>query len=150
ALERQTATADVLKVIAGSPDDVQPVFDAIARSANQLLGGHSTMVARLEEGKVYLVGFTSTNPEGDEALRAQFPAPAGDSAMWPVLESGKPLLIEDTETDLTLRESTRELARKRGFRSMLFCPLLREGRATGVISVTRKEPGPFESHQVEL
>jgi PAS domain S-box-containing protein len=150
ALERQTATADVLKVIAGSPDDVQPVFDAIARSANQLLRGHSTMVARLEEGKLHLVGFTSTNPEGDEALRAQFPQPVEGAAVSPVLESGKPLLIEDIETDPTVRDSTRELARKRGFRSLLFCPLLREGKATGVISVTRREPGPFEPHQVEL
>jgi GAF domain-containing protein/DNA-binding response OmpR family regulator len=149
ALERQTATADVLKVIAASRDDVQPVFDAIAASANQLLRGYSTMVARLEEGKLHLVGFTSTNPEGDEALRALFPAPAAGSSASPVLESGEPLLIEDTEHP-TVRESTREVARKRGFRSMLMCPLLREGKATGVISVTRKEPGPFERHQVEL
>jgi GAF domain-containing protein/DNA-binding response OmpR family regulator len=150
ALERQTATADVLKVIAASRDDVQPVFDAIAGSANQLLRGHSTMVARLEEGKLHLVGFTSTDPEGDDALRAQFPAPARDSTVSQVLESGEPLLIEDTETHPTVRDATRELARARGFRSMLVCPLLREGKATGVISVTRKEPGPFEPHQVEL
>ena len=39
ALERQTATADILKVIACSPSDVQPVFEAIAQSANRLLGG---------------------------------------------------------------------------------------------------------------
>src|SRR5262249_38180244 len=91
-----------------------------------------------------------TNPEGDEALRGQFPAQAEDSALWPVLESGAPMLVQDTETDLQLRDSTRDLARKRGFRSMLFCPLLREGRAAGVISVNRKEPGPFELDQVEL
>ncbi|HXX10251.1 MAG TPA: GAF domain-containing protein [Burkholderiales bacterium] len=150
ALEHQTATADVLKVIAASPDDVQPVFDAIARSANQLLRGHSTMVARLDAGKLHLVGFTSTNPEGDEALRALFPQPAEGSPVAPVLESGQPMLIQDTETDPMVHESTRQLARKRGFRSLLFCPLLREGKSTGVISVTRKEPGPFQPHQVEL
>ena len=46
ALERQTATADILKVIASSPSDVQPVFAAIAASANRLIGGFSTTVFR--------------------------------------------------------------------------------------------------------
>ena len=44
ALERQTATADILKVIASSPSDVQPVFEAIAQRSNRLLGGLSTAV----------------------------------------------------------------------------------------------------------
>ena len=52
ALERQTATADILKVIASSPSDVQPVFDAIADSARRLLGGRSALVTRVVGDKL--------------------------------------------------------------------------------------------------
>ncbi len=152
ALERQTATAEVLKIIASSPGDVQPVFDAIARSANQLLGGYSTLVGRFEDGLMHLVGFTSTNPEGDAALKATFPARlTGSSMAGMVMETGRPVVIADTEAGGE-REGLllRELARKRGFRSALFAPLLRDGVPTGMISVTRREPGAFAPHQVEL
>src|ERR1700704_4537268 len=50
ALERQTATAEILKVIASSPSDTTPVFDAIAISANRLLGGFSAAVFRFVDG----------------------------------------------------------------------------------------------------
>ena len=61
ALERQTATADILKVIASSPSDVQPVFDAIAASSKRLLGGFSTAVFRFVDDMIHLAAFTSTN-----------------------------------------------------------------------------------------
>ena len=64
ALERQTATADILKVIASSPSDVQPVFEAIATSSNRLIGGFSTAVLRFIGGNVHLAAFTPTNAGG--------------------------------------------------------------------------------------
>src|SRR5690349_17827627 len=73
AREQQAATAEILKVIASSPSDVQPVFDAIAHRANRLIRGFSTAVYRVIDDIVHIVAFTPTNPEADEALRAAFP-----------------------------------------------------------------------------
>src|SRR6266851_2169257 len=70
ALERQTATADILKVIASSPSDVQPVFEAIATSANRLLGGFSCTVVRFIDDTAHLKAFTPTTPEADEILKS--------------------------------------------------------------------------------
>src|SRR5712675_738275 len=75
ALERQTATAEILKVIASSPSDTTPVFEAIANSAKRLLGGFSTAVFRLLDGTVHLAAFTPTHPAADAALKADFPQP---------------------------------------------------------------------------
>ena len=64
ALERQTATAEILKVIAASPSDAQPVFEAIAASAKRLLGGFSATVLRFIGDELHLVAYTPTTPRG--------------------------------------------------------------------------------------
>ena len=68
ALERQTATAEILKVIASSPSDVQPVFDAIAESALRLLGGRSAAVTRVVDDMRASVG-AYARPISREAKR---------------------------------------------------------------------------------
>ena len=75
ALERQTATAEILKVIASSPDDVQPVFQAIAERSNHLVGGFATTVVSIIDDVVHLSAFTPTTPAADAALRAFYPRP---------------------------------------------------------------------------
>ena len=84
ALERQTATAEILKVIACSPSDVQPVFDAIAHSANRLIGGFSAAVFRYHRRQDSSGGLHADRPEAGEAvLQSSFPRPAGRVSALP-------------------------------------------------------------------
>jgi GAF domain-containing protein len=147
ALERQTATADILKVIASSPSNVQPVFEAIAERSKRLVDALSTTVFRLEDGVMHLRAFTSTSPEADATLKAMFPAPLSNFSWGEAIGSGEIHRVVDTELEI---ESMRELGRLRGYRSMLFVPLLRDRKPIGVIAVTRAEPGPFIEHHVQL
>jgi len=147
ALERQTATADILKVIASSPSDVQPVFEAIAERSKRLVDALSTTVFRLEDGVMHLRAFTLISPEADATLKATFPAPLSNFSWGEAIDNGEIYRVVDTELEI---ESMRELARLRGFRSMLFVPLLRDRKSIGVIAVTRVEPGPFTEHHVQL
>jgi len=150
ALERQTATAEILKVIASSPSDVQPVFDAIAASSKRLLGGHSTTVFRIIDGILHLVAYTATNPEADATLAGMFPRPLAEFPPFAMVSDGQMARVEDTETAAGVPELLRDLARQRGYRAMLFTPLVREGAVIGTIAVTRVAPGPWAEHHAQL
>jgi GAF domain-containing protein len=147
ALERQTATSEILKVIASSPSDAQPVFEAIAGSAKRLLVGFSSTVFRFVDGIAYLKAFTPSTPEADEILQSTFPRPVADVAAFRMTQSGDVMQIPDTEG---ATYELGEVARARGYRAMLFAPLMNQGESIGFIAVTRVQPGRFSDHHVQL
>src|SRR5262245_26428349 len=57
---RETATAEILRIISSSPTNTQPVFDAIAQAAFRLVGDVSAIVTRIVDGRLHLAAFTST------------------------------------------------------------------------------------------
>jgi two-component system, NtrC family, sensor kinase len=146
ALEWQTVTADILKAMASSPSDVQPVFEAIAANANRLIGGFSTAVLRYVNGAAHLAAFTPTDPAGDRALQAAFPVPFAQFPPYQLVADGTAAQLPDTE----LEPAARDVARARGYRSMLFAPLVSEGQVIGIIIATRRASGAFGEHQVRL
>jgi len=151
ALERQTATAEILKVIARSPSDVQPVFEAIAHSAVRLVGGHSCSVTRVLGDQLHLVALTSTDSEADELVRSHYPMPLGGrTPMLNVLRTAKTLLVRDTEEDPLFPEDGREVARARGFRTIVFVPMLRDGAGIGVIHLAGVLPNSLTDGHVRM
>src|SRR5258705_9019092 len=73
AREQQAATAEILKVIASSPNDVQPVLEAVAERAMNLLDALSVLVTRLDGGLLHLVAASPALPDTEPSLRSQYP-----------------------------------------------------------------------------
>src|SRR5262249_60963355 len=89
----------------------------------------------------------------DEALalnRRVYPMAPGPGQLTAlaVLE-GRVMHVRDVNTDPDVPEMTREFARVIGFRSLLAVPMLREGRAIGVLTITRAT-GEFSPRHIEL
>ena len=80
ALEHQTATAEVLKVISDSPTDVQPVFDAIAERARTLCDAHTGGVAQFDGTLVHLRAFTGASRDAEQQMLALYPMKPGRGA----------------------------------------------------------------------
>jgi signal transduction histidine kinase/DNA-binding response OmpR family regulator len=152
ALERQTATADILRVIASSPSDVQPVFEAVAGNALRLIGGIGATVTRRVGDALQFAAATSTTDSGDEAIKRYFPVAVSFGVLGKAVRTGLPAFSADVESDPLYGSSPSflEMARSRGFRSIVAVPMLRDGAAIGTISVTRQEPGSFAEHQLQL
>jgi GAF domain-containing protein len=148
ALEQQTATAEILRVMSRSQTDVQPVFDAIARSVVRLCDGAFGILFRFDGELVHQVAEYNFTPEAREAALRTFPAPLSRR-----LASTRAILdravahVPDVENDADYDPS---LARVVGFRSLLGVPMFREGNPIGAIAVGRATPGPFSPKQVEL
>jgi signal transduction histidine kinase len=149
ALEQQTATSEILRVISQSQTDVQPVFDAIAASARRLCDGTHGAVLTYDGSLINLAALDQFNPEGTESLRRAFPlAPSrASSATRAILYRevvNIPDVLEDQEYVLT------PAAQASGYRSVVAVPMLREGSPIGAITVTRAAPGSFPDNQVAL
>jgi two-component system NtrC family sensor kinase len=76
ALDQQTATAEILRVISGSPTDLQPTFDAIAASAATLCGAAGS-VFRFDGSLIHFVAHYGWTPEELDAVHHLFPLPPG-------------------------------------------------------------------------
>ena len=145
ALEQQTATSEVLRIISGSPSDIQPVLDAVAERSAQLCDAWDGLIL-LVDGDALRV--TAHHGPIDVPLGMRVPINR-ETVGGRVVVDRQTVHVEDLAEAVDFPEG-RQLARRHGNRTTLGAPLLREGVPIGVILIRRTEVRPFSDKQIAL
>jgi signal transduction histidine kinase len=148
ALEQQTTTSQILRVISTSPTDVQPVFETIVRNAVSLCGSLFANVFRFDGEQLHFVAGHNVGPSYVELLRAKYPMrPDFSQVSGRVLLTRSVVRLEDVLAD---PDYDQRFPQAMGWRKMLGVPMLRQGDPLGVIVVGWAEPGPVSKAQEGL
>src|SRR5262245_48341146 len=144
SLEQQTATSEILGVIASSPTDIQPVLDAIAQSAARVCGSDDAAI-RLREGDemVLAAHFGTIPPSGPERRSLGWRFVSNEALL-----QRRTIHIPDLEAEAERFPDSVHIGP--GIRTFLVTPLLREGTPVGVINIRRTEVRPFSDQQLAL
>ena len=145
ALEQQTATSEILGVIASSPTDIQPVLDVIAENAARVCGSYDAVIRLVEGNVLRLAAHYGPVEPGFGLERPLLPGTASGRA---IIER-QTIHIPDIQAE-SERFPDSLHSQARGIRTFLVTPLLRERASLGVITIRRTEVKPFTDKQVAL
>ena len=147
ALEHQTATAEVLTIVSRSPSDVQPVFDAIARSAAVLCEAELSAIYRYDGESIYPEANTIQSTAQRELFERIYPIrPGRGTPVARAILTRQTQHVPDTRDDPDILP----VVSHTGFRSALAAPMLREGSPIGAVAVGRLQVRAFTDAQIKL
>ena len=145
ALEQQTATSEVLGVIAGSPTELQPVLNTVVASAVRLAGAEKGHIYQHDGEFLRVTAFYNETPEEIALLRELPIKPTPGSLNLQAFTEGKSFQrLDAREGDY------KGPGRRVGARTVLAVPLLREGTAIGTITIWREVVEAFTERQIDL
>ena len=147
SLEQQTATSEILGVIASSPTDIQPVLDVVAENAARLCEATDAQIVQVEGEFIRRTAGYGSIPHSITSLH---PISRGDPTGRAIIEK-QTFHVHDITAELeTEFPESRILQQRSGARTMLVTPLLREDEAIGAIVIRRTEVEPFSDKQIAL
>ncbi len=148
ALQQQTATANVLKVISRSAFDLDAVLKTLTDSARSLSGA-ATAAVFLRDGEIFrLRAGSGVAPEFLEFMNANPARPGKATLIGRVAMNGEPVHIPDVDAD---RDYSYGIGPKIGdYRAMFGAPLIRDGKVEGVFGLMHPRPSAFMPRQMEM
>jgi signal transduction histidine kinase/CheY-like chemotaxis protein/signal transduction protein with GAF and PtsI domain len=150
ALQRQTASAEVLQVISGSVADTQPVFERIMASSARLFGTDEVMLLTLDDDgeRLHLSGHRGAMAE---AASPHFPIPLAGTGTELCLREHRVMRFDDALNGADSPPAMRGYARQLGFSwSEVEAPMISDGRGVGSIMVFRRDLRPFSEAEAAM
>ena len=150
ALEQQTATSEILGVIASSPTDIQAVLDVVAENAARLCDAADAVISRVDSEHYSRAMASYGSIPVPRAIVQTSPLTRGTPAGRAFLDR-KTIHVHDLaaelETEFTESKTRQQVS---GSRTILATPMLREGVAIGTMVIRRTEVRPFTEKQIKL
>src|SRR6478672_13604062 len=146
ALEQQTVTSEILRVIARSPTDLQPVLDTVAENAARLCDATDAQIFRVENEVIRRVATYGSLPVPPTGLPISRGRPLGRA----IIER-QTIHVHDLAAEVQSEFSeSKPWQQMSGARTVLVTPLMRAGAPMGVILIRRTEMRPFSDTQIKL
>ena len=153
SLQQQTATSEVLKVISSSPNDLEPVFQAVLANATRICGAKFGTLYLYEGDAFYATAFHNAPLAFVEARKNRPLHPAPDSTLGRAAKTKQVAQILDSTKGEAYRQGDPFVvagADLGGYRTIVSVPMLKEDELIGVISIYRQEVRSFSDKQIEL
>ena len=151
AIERETATAEILQIIASSPADTQPVFDAIVRSGLRLFADAAISIALPDGDKIRAAAVAEHDAARAEAWRNRFPFPLRRDYMHGIaILDAKILDIADVADAPPEVAPGAQNFLASGYRAITIMPMMHGDAAIGALSVVRRAVGPLSDEQLAV
>ena len=146
SLEQQTATSEILRVIASSPTEIQPVLETIAENATRVCGSYDAMIRLVEGNLLHVVAHHGPVAPGVMDRPIDRASANGRAVIdRQIIHIDDLLALSETEFP-----GARADQERLGLRTLLIVPLMREGSAIGSISIRRTEVRPFSEKEIAL
>ena len=145
--DERAATSEILRIIASSPGDAQPVLDVVAARASRLCGANDALILRLDAGMLRRVAHFGPIAAVSEGRPLTPHSPSGRAILERRTIHVHDILDEDARRQYAEVQGFQSAS---GFRTVLATPLVREASVIGVITIRRLEVRPFTETQIEL